>query len=290
MMDELTFAPSKKSLSMDSFWCDEMTVSGTAAALERRLRKRTNVLWTKVAGDPDVDVLAARLESRRFSCVTARRIFKVKVFPPPPPPQKVWVLRCPKNWLLLLLFIVVVVVVHCCCCSLLLLLLLTFFQRESSDIKKTQNDSHFLDFCELFVFPSFLPSFLPSQKKLQIEAPLTHRHQSSTWPRYERREHSFHSRARFSRSLSRSRKKEGRARRTGGCGNVLRARTWCPRKKFGGRERKMFPHPFEKGRAKDGCEGRAFGWTTTWCWNDASGRVVILVARFWGHHPCHSRG
>ena len=117
MMDELTFAPSKKSLSMDSFWCDEMTVSGTAAALERRLRKRTNVLWTKVAGDPDVDVLAARLESRRFSCVTARRIFKVKVFPPPPPPQKVWVLRCPKNWLLLLLlFIVVVVVVHCCYC------------------------------------------------------------------------------------------------------------------------------------------------------------------------------
>ena len=101
---------------MDSFWCDEMTVSGTAAALERRLRKRTNVLWTKVAGDPDVDVLAARLESRRFSCVTARRIFKVKVFPPPPPPQKVWVLRCPKNWLLLLLFIVVVVVVHCCYC------------------------------------------------------------------------------------------------------------------------------------------------------------------------------
>ena len=53
---------------------------------------------------------------------------------------------------------------------------------------------------------------------------------------------------------------------------------------------KMFPHPFEKGRAKDECEGRAFGWTTTWCWNDASGRVVILVARFWGHHPCHSRG
>ena len=144
MMDELTFAPSKKSLSMDSFWCDEMTVSGTAAALERRLRKRTNVLWTKVAGDPDVDVLAARLESRRFSCVTARRIFKVKVFPPPPPPQKVWVLRCPK--------------IGCCCycCSLLLL---TFFKRESSDIKKTQNDSHFLDFCELFVFPSFLPSF-----------------------------------------------------------------------------------------------------------------------------------
>ena len=188
--------------------------------------------------------------------------------------------------------VVVVIVVHCCCCccSLLLLLLLTFFKRESSDIKKTQNDSHFLDFCELFVFPSFLPSFLPSQKKLQIEAPLTHRHQSSTWPRYERREHSFHSRARFSRSLSRSRKKEGRARRTGGCGNVLRARTWCPRKKCGGRERKMFPHPFEKGRAKDGCEGRAFGWTTTWCWNDASGRVVILVARFWGHHPCHSRG
>ncbi len=130
MMDELTFAPSKKSLSMDSFWCDEMTVSGTAAALERRLRKRTNVLWTKVAGDPDVDVLAARLESRRFSCVTARRIFKVKVFPPPPPPQKVWVLRCPKNWLLLLL--------------------LTFFKRESSDIKKTQNDSHFLDFCHYY--------------------------------------------------------------------------------------------------------------------------------------------
>ena len=55
--------------------------------------------------------------------------------------------------------VVVVIVVHCCCCSLLLLLLLTFFKRESSDIKKTQNDSHFLDFCELFVFPSFLPSF-----------------------------------------------------------------------------------------------------------------------------------
>ena len=78
-MDELTFAPSKKSLSMDSFWCDEMAVSGTAAALERRLRKRTIVLRTK-AGDPDVDVLAARLESRRFSCVTARRIFKVRCF------------------------------------------------------------------------------------------------------------------------------------------------------------------------------------------------------------------
>lgn len=44
MMDELTFAPSKKSLSMDSFWCDEMAVSGTAAALERRLRKRIIVL------------------------------------------------------------------------------------------------------------------------------------------------------------------------------------------------------------------------------------------------------
>ena len=103
MMDELTFAPSKKSLSMDSFWCDEMAVSGTAAALERRLRKRIIVLSTR-AGDPDVDVLAARLESRRFSCVTARRIFKVGVCPPPPPPQKVKAsvqIRRPKNFSLL---------------------------------------------------------------------------------------------------------------------------------------------------------------------------------------------
>jgi len=110
MMDELTFAPSKKSLSMDSFWCDEMAVSGTAAALERRLRKRIIVLWTR-AGDSDVDVLAARLESRRFSCVTARRIFKVGVCPPPPP-QKVKAsvqIRRPKKNFSLLLF-------RCCCC------------------------------------------------------------------------------------------------------------------------------------------------------------------------------
>ena len=110
-MDELTFAPSKKSLSMDSFWCDEMAVSGTAAALERRRRKRIIVLWTR-AGDSDVDVLAARLESRRFSCVTARRIFKVGVCPPPPPPQKVKAsvqIRRPKKKFSLLLF-------RCCCC------------------------------------------------------------------------------------------------------------------------------------------------------------------------------
>ena len=148
MMDELTFAPSKKSLSMDSFWCDEMAVSGTAAALERRLRKRIIVLWTR-AGDSDVDVLAARLESRRFSCVTARRIFKVGVCPPPPP-QKVKAsvqIRRPKKNFSLLLF----------CCS--------FFLKSFWKTRERQTFSRRLPFL------SFLRSF--TKKKLQIEAPLT---------------------------------------------------------------------------------------------------------------------
>ena len=159
-MDELTFAPSKKSLSMDSFWCDEMTVSGTAAALERRLRKRTNVPRTKVAGDPDVDVLAARLESRRFSCVTARRIFKVGVCPPPPP-QKVKAsvqIRRPKNFsLLFLLFLL-----------FLLLLLFDIFQK-TKDKERTKESKSFWKTRERQTFSRrlflFCPSFVPSQKK-----------------------------------------------------------------------------------------------------------------------------
>ena len=181
MMDELTFAPSKKSLSMDSFWCDEMAVSGTAAALERRLRKRIIVLWTR-AGDPDVDVLAARLESRRFSCVTARRIFKVGVCPPPPP-QKVKAsvqIRRPKNFSLLF------------CCSLLLLF--DIFQK-TKDKERTNSTSKIKTTTSLLIFfwksfwktrerqtfsrlLPFLSFLLSSQKKLQIEAPLTHRHQT----------------------------------------------------------------------------------------------------------------
>ena len=167
MMDELTFAPSKKSLSMDSFWCDEMAVSGTAAALERRLRKRIIVLWTR-AGDSDVDVLAARLESRRFSCVTARRIFKVGVCPPPPP-QKVKAsvqIRRPKNFsLLFLLFLL-----------FLLLLLFDIFQK-TKDKERTKESKSFWKTRERQTFSRRLPflSFLRSftKKKLQIEAPLT---------------------------------------------------------------------------------------------------------------------
>ena len=157
MMDELTFAPSKKSLSMDSFWCDEMAVSGTAAALERRLRKRIIVLWTR-AGDSDVDVLAARLESRRFSCVTARRIFKVGVCPPPPP-QKVKAsvqIRRPKNFSLLFLLF------------LLLLLLFDIFQK-TKDKERTKESKSFWKTRERQTFSRRLPflSFLrvPSQKK-----------------------------------------------------------------------------------------------------------------------------
>ena len=159
MMDELTFAPSKKSLSMDSFWCDEMAVSGTAAALERRLRKRIIVLWTR-AGDSDVDVLAARLESRRFSCVTARRIFKVGVCPPPPP-QKVKAsvqIRRPKNFSLLFLLLLL----------LLLLLLFDIFQK-TKDKERTKESKSFWKTRERQTFSRRLPflSFLrvPSQKK-----------------------------------------------------------------------------------------------------------------------------
>ena len=136
MMDELTFAPSKKSLSMDSFWCDEMAVSGTAAALERRLRKRIIVLWTR-AGDSDVDVLAARLESRRFSCVTARRIFKVGVCPPPPP-QKVKAsvqIRRPKK-------------ISVCCCFVVVVVFEIVLENERK--------ANFLSTPSFFVLPSFL--------------------------------------------------------------------------------------------------------------------------------------
>ena len=126
-----------------------MAVSGTAAALERRLMKRIIVLWTR-AGDPDVDVLAARLESRRFSCVTARRIFKVGVCPPPPP-QKVKAsvqIRRPKK---ILQFVVV--------------LLFVFFEI----VLENERKANFLSTPSFFVLPS--GSF--TKKKLQIEAPLT---------------------------------------------------------------------------------------------------------------------
>ena len=132
-----------------------MAVSGTAAALERRLRKRIIVLWTR-AGDSDVDVLAARLESRRFSCVTARRIFKVGVCPPPPP-QKVKAsvqIRRPKNFSLLFL--------------LLLLLLFDIFQK-TKDKERTKESKSFWKTRERQTFSRRLPflSFLrvPSQKK-----------------------------------------------------------------------------------------------------------------------------
>ena len=271
MMDELTFAPSKKSLSMDSFWCDEMAVSGTAAALERRLRKRIIVLWTR-AGDSDVDVLAARLESRRFSCVTARRIFKVFL-----------------------------------CVLLLLLKKCEGFFGANSTSKKKFCCSVVGVRCSLLVF---LKSFWKTRERQTFSRRLPflsflgflHKKKAPNRSTFDIK-HKHHGQgtndantlsmvARVFLILSRAlgKKKDARGR-TGGRGNVLRAGTpWCPRKKCGGRERKMFPHPFEKGRAKDECEGRAFGWTTTWCWNDSSGRVVILVARFWGHYPCHSRG
>ena len=137
-----------------------MAVSGTAAALERRLRKRIIVLWTR-AGDSDVDVLAARLESRRFSCVTARRIFKVGVCPPPPP-QKVKAsvqIRRPKNFsLLFLLFLLL----------LLLLLLFDIFQK-TKDKERTKESKSFWKTRERQTFSRrlflFCPSFVPSQKK-----------------------------------------------------------------------------------------------------------------------------
>ena len=134
-----------------------MAVSGTAAALERRLRKRIIVLWTR-AGDSDVDVLAARLESRRFSCVTARRIL-VGVCPPPPP-QKVKAsvqIRRPKNFsLLFLLFL------------LFLLLLFDIFQK-TKDKERTKESKSFWKTRERQTFSRrlflFCPSFVPSQKK-----------------------------------------------------------------------------------------------------------------------------
>ena len=71
----------------------------------------------------------------------------------------------------LVVVVVVVVVLHCC--SLLLFFIVVvvvvvvvdIFQKRELGHQKTQNDSHFLDFCELFVFPSFLPSFPPSFTK-----------------------------------------------------------------------------------------------------------------------------
>ncbi len=170
---------------------------------------------------------------------------------------------------------------------------MTFFKRQKTKrgrrsrnrFGKREKGKLSLDASSFFVLPSFL-----HKKKAPNRSTFDIKHKHHGQGTNDANTLSMVARVFLILSRALGKKKDARGR-TGGRGNVLRAGTpWCPRKKCGGRERKMFPHPFEKGRAKDECEGRAFGWTTTWCWNDSSGRVVILVARFWGHYPCHSRG
>ena len=229
-------------------------------------------------------MLAARLESRRFSCVTARRIFKVGVCPPPPP-QKVKAsvqIRRPKNFsLLFLLFLL-----------FLLLLLFDIFQK-TKDKERTKESKSFWKTRERQTFSRRLPflSFLRSftKKKLQIEAPLTSNINIMAKVRMTRTLFPW-SRAFFSFSLALSEKRRTRAGERVVVGTFSARGPRGVRVKCGEGNGKMFPHPFEKGRAKDECEGRAFRMDDDVVLERFVWTRSHLGCAVWGHYPCHSRG